>query len=144
MPADQVCVSGEGNASGVCVQGEVWQDSSYNVVALAAVGTVAGWALLVALKLGLGFALKRVAHMYVRHYDERHAKSRCGVAQALSALLCRAISSMRSRAQAVQSMFISQFLHQHNGDIPGRVLPAHLSSLALGDKIATAVLMRVR
>ncbi len=72
-----------------CVQGEVWQDFSYSIMALTAVGTAVGWALLFVLKLGLGFALKRVAHLYVRHYDERHTKSRCELCvpmQALSAV----------------------------------------------------------
>ena len=60
-------------------QGEVWQGCSYGFMALAAVGAAAGWALLLALKLALGFALKRIANLYVRHYDERHAKGRCGL-----------------------------------------------------------------
>lgn len=58
-------------------QGEIWQDWNYGVLALAAVGAAAGWGLLFAVKLSLGFALKQVAHLYVRHYDQRHTKSRC-------------------------------------------------------------------
>ena len=54
----------------------MWQDWSYGVIALATVGVAAAWASLFALKLGLGFAVKRIAYLYVRHYDERHAKSR--------------------------------------------------------------------
>ena len=57
----------------------MWQDWSYGVIALAGFGVAVGWALLFALKLGLGFAVKRIAYLYVRHYDERHAKSRCAV-----------------------------------------------------------------
>ncbi len=58
-------------------QSDMWQEWSYGAIVLAAIGVAAGWALLFALKLGLGFAVKRIAYLYVRHYDERHAKSRC-------------------------------------------------------------------
>ena len=36
------------------------------------------WAALLGFKLALGFALKRVARAYMRHYEERaQARSRC-------------------------------------------------------------------
>ena len=60
----------------------MWQGCSYGCMALAAGGGAAGWALLLASKLALGFALKRIANLYVRHYDERHTKARCGLAMA--------------------------------------------------------------
>lgn len=36
----------------------------------------AAWLVLLAVKLGLGYTLKLVAHAYMRHYEERQARAR--------------------------------------------------------------------
>ena len=57
-------------------QGETWQETSgTRMVAVGALLAVA-WVALLVLKLGLGYALKLTARLYVQHYEERQAKGR--------------------------------------------------------------------
>lgn len=57
-------------------QGESWQDSGTPQMLLLAAALLAAWLLLLAVKLGLGYALKLVAGAYMRHYEERQARAR--------------------------------------------------------------------
>ena len=60
-----------------CVlQGEVWQDSGASRPLLVAAVLVAAWIVLLAVKLGLGYTLKLMAHAYMQHYEERLARVR--------------------------------------------------------------------
>ena len=57
-------------------QGERWAETKWLRASGLALCVAAAWAVLLAVKLSLGFALKRAAAAYVDHYDS-HAKPRC-------------------------------------------------------------------
>ena len=54
----------------------MWQDCGVSQLLLVAAVLVVAWLALLAVKLGLGYTLKMIAHAYLLHYEENQSRIR--------------------------------------------------------------------
>lgn len=62
-----------------CLQGDSWQGLGFGQLAGLGGGLVLAWAVMLLVKLGLGYALKWVAATYMNHYEELQSRNRCSL-----------------------------------------------------------------